>query len=133
MAPWQEAIDGRCRVGSGPGSSSPPLTRPCGDNSIPILALVGAEILSLMAFVGVCETRAKDVALCDRRCGSVDRHVLHGLRPHRVQGQGGPSPGAGGPDGGIPASTVLHLPPRNRLGQFRCSTSDDDGVDALAA
>jgi len=43
------------------------MTRPCGDNSIPILALVGAEILSLMAFVGVCEARAKEVALCESR------------------------------------------------------------------
>lgn len=33
----------------------------------PILALVGAEILSLMAFVGVCEVRAKDIALCESR------------------------------------------------------------------
>jgi len=36
-------------------------------NTAPILALVGAEILSLMAFVGVCEIRAKDIALCESR------------------------------------------------------------------
>ena len=31
-------------------------------NTAPILALVGAEIFSLMAFVGVCEARATDIA-----------------------------------------------------------------------
>jgi hypothetical protein len=33
-------------------------------NTALILALMGAEILSLMAFLGVCELRAKDIALC---------------------------------------------------------------------
>ena len=42
-----------------------------------------------------------------------------------------PAPG-GGPDGGIPTPVVRHLPPRNRLGQFR-SNNDEDGDDALAA
>jgi len=42
-----------------------------------------------------------------------------------------PGPG-GGPDGGMPAPVVRHLPPRNRLGQFR-SNNDEDGDDALAA
>jgi len=37
-------------------------------NTAPIMALVGAEIFSLMAFVGVCEARAKDIALCESRC-----------------------------------------------------------------
>jgi len=32
-------------------------------STAPILALVGAEILSLMAFVEVCEICAKDIAL----------------------------------------------------------------------
>jgi len=36
-------------------------------NTAPILALVGAEIFSLMAFVGVCEARATDIALCESR------------------------------------------------------------------
>ena len=48
-------------------------------------------------------------------------------------GTGGRGPGGGGPDGGLPAATVRHLPPRNRLGQFRSSTSDEGGDDALAA
>lgn len=34
---------------------------------MPILALVGAEIFSLMAFVGVCEARATDLSLCENR------------------------------------------------------------------
>jgi hypothetical protein len=32
-------------------------------NTAPILSLMGAEILLLMAFVGVCEDRAKGIAL----------------------------------------------------------------------
>lgn len=36
-------------------------------NTVPILALVGAKILSLMAFVGVCEAHASDIALCESR------------------------------------------------------------------
>jgi hypothetical protein len=36
-------------------------------NTAPILALVGVEIFSLMAFVGVCEARAADIALCKIR------------------------------------------------------------------
>jgi hypothetical protein len=36
-------------------------------NTAPILALVGHEILSPMAFVGVYEVRVKDIALCESR------------------------------------------------------------------
>lgn len=36
-------------------------------NTAPILALVGAGNLSPMAFVEVCEVRAKDIALCESR------------------------------------------------------------------
>jgi hypothetical protein len=32
----------------------------------------------------------------------------------------------------MPSPVVRHLPPRNRLGQFR-SNNDEDGDDALAA
>ena len=42
-------------------------------------------------------------------------------------------PGGGRPDGGIPGGVVRHLPPRNRLGQFRSNANDEDGDDALAA
>jgi hypothetical protein len=38
-------------------------------NTAPILTLVGVEILSLMAFVGICEARANDNALCSRAAG----------------------------------------------------------------
>ena len=36
-------------------------------NTAPILALVGAEIFSLMDLVGVCEARATDLSLCENR------------------------------------------------------------------
>jgi hypothetical protein len=44
-------------------------------NTAPILALVGAEILSLMAFVGACEVPAKDIALC-KSMATVGRGTL---------------------------------------------------------
>ena len=112
-------------------------------NTAPILALVGAEIFSLMAFVGVCEARATDIALCENRWSlalpaialAVQSAATYFLDSGRGQGpgSGGPGSGGGGPDGGIPAAVVRHLPPRNRLGQFRSNTSDEDGDDALAA
>lgn len=114
-------------------------------NTAPILALVGAEILSLMAFVGVCEVRAKDIALCESRWAlALPAIALAGqsaatyfMDSGRAGARGpvgqGPGPGGGGPDGGIPAGVVRHLPPRNRLGQFRSGANDEDGDDALAA
>lgn len=114
-------------------------------NTAPILALVSAEILSLMAFVGVCEVRAKDIALCESRWAlalpaialagqsAATYFMVSSFTGARGPVRQGPGPGGGGPDGGIPAATVRHLPPRNRLGQFRSSTSDEGGDDALAA
>ena len=112
-------------------------------NTAPILALVGVEILSLMAFVGVCEVRAKDIALCESRWAlalpaialagqSAATYFMDSGRAG-ASGPRRPSPGGGGPDGGIPAAVVRHLPPRNRLGQFRSGANDEDGDDALAA
>jgi hypothetical protein len=106
-------------------------------NTAPILALVGAEIFSLMAFVGVCEARATDIALCESRWSlalpaialagqSAATYFMDSGRP------GAKGPGGGGPDGGMPAPVVRHMPSRNRLGQFR-SNNDEDGDDALAA
>ena len=111
-------------------------------NTAPILALVGAEIFSLMAFVGVCEARATDIALCESRWSlalpaialagqSAATYFMDSGRP-RARGPMAPGPGGGGPDGGMPSPVVRHLPPRNRLGQFR-SNNDVDGDDALAA
>lgn len=118
-------------------------------NTAPILALVSAEILSLMTFVGVCEIRAKDVILCENRWAlalpaialvgqSAATYFMDSGRTGsggpRTQGPGGQGPG---PGGGIPAGVVQHLPPRNRRGQFRSNandnTNDEDGDDALAA
>ena len=111
-------------------------------NTAPILALVGAEIFSLMAFVGVCEARATDIALCESRWSlalpaialagqSAATYFMDSSRPG-ARGPMAPVPGGGGPDGGMPAPVVRHLPPRNRLGQFR-SNNDEEGDDALAA
>ncbi len=52
-----------------PAASSPTaMTRqPNSSNTWPILTLVGAEIFCLMAYVGACEVRAKEVALCESR------------------------------------------------------------------
>jgi len=118
-------------------------------NTAPILALVGAEIFSLMAFVGVCELRATDIALCESRWSlalpaialagqSAATYFMDsgraGGRAHVGQG---PGPGGSGPGGGIPAPVVRHLPPRNGRGQFRsnanANANDEDGDDALAA
>jgi hypothetical protein len=121
----------------------PMAPRQLSSNTAPILALVGAEILSLMAFVGVCEVRAKDIALCESRWAlalpaialagqSAATYFMDSGRGHGP-GTGGRGPGGGGPDGGIPAGVVRHLPPRNRLGQFRTGAKDEDGDDALAA
>ena len=110
------------------------------NKTAPILALVGAEILSLMAFVGVCEVRAKDIALCESRWAlALPAIALAGQSAATYfmdsgrAGPRGPGPDGGGPDGGIPAAVVRHLPPRNRLGQFRSKPNDEEGDDALAA
>lgn len=114
-------------------------------NTTPILALVGAEILSAMTFVGVCEVRAKDIALCESRWAlglpaidlagqSAATYFMDSGRS-RASGPGAqcPGPSGGGPSGDIPAAGVRHPPPRNRLGQFRSNQSEEDGDDALAA
>ncbi|QPN68796.1 hypothetical protein [Synechococcus sp. CBW1108] len=91
---------------------------------------MGAEIFSLMAFVGVCEARATDIALCDSRWSlalpaialagqSAATYFMDSGRP------GARGPGGGGPDGGVPSPVVRHLPPRNRLGQFRSNHDED--------
>jgi hypothetical protein len=89
----------------------------------PILGRVGAEILSLMAFVRVCEVRARDITLCGSRWAlALPAIALAGqsaatyfMESGRT-GARGPGLGGGGPDGGMPAGVVRHLPPRNRLG-----------------
>jgi hypothetical protein len=40
---------------------------PKSNNTWPILTLVGAEILCLMAYVAACELRSKEPALCESR------------------------------------------------------------------
>jgi hypothetical protein len=102
-------------------------------NTAPILALVGAEIFSLMAFVGVCEARATDIALCESRWSlALPAIALAGQSAATYfmdSGRPGPrGPSGPGPDSGAPLRV---LPPRNRLGQF-CSTSTVDEEDLAA-
>jgi hypothetical protein len=113
-------------------------------NTAPILALVGAEIAALMLYVGVCEARATDSALCESRWAlALPAIALAGQSAATYfmdsgrSGAGGPmgqGPGPGnGPDGGMPAGVVRQLPLRNRRGQFRSHSNDVEGSDALAA
>jgi hypothetical protein len=117
---------------------------PMSSNTAPDQALVGSEIFSLMAFVSVCEASATDITLCRSRWSlALPAITLAGQSAatyFMASGRSGargpigqaPGPGGGGPDGGMPAPVVRHLPPRNRLGHFR-SNNDEDGVEALAA
>jgi hypothetical protein len=114
-------------------------------NTAPILALVGAEIAALMLYVGVCEARARDSALCESRWAlalpaialagqSAATYFMDSGRPGAIGPIApGPSPAGGGPDGGISGAVVRQLPPRNRRGQFRSHSDDEEGSDALAA
>ncbi|MCX5946958.1 MAG: hypothetical protein NTY67_01795 [Cyanobacteria bacterium] len=88
-------------------------------NTAPILALVGAEILALGAFVAACEVRTSDVRLCEHRWAlALPAIALAGqsaatyFMDSRV---GSPAPGR------------LPLPPvRNSLGQFTRPQKEGD-------
>jgi len=136
---WLAKAHGGLTAAVGGAPLMPMAPPPMNSNTVPILALVGAEIFSLMAFVGVCEARAKDLSLCENRWSlALPAIALAGqsaatyFMDSSRSGTGGTGPGGGGPDSGMPGGVVRHLPPRNRLGQFR-SNNDEDGDDALAA
>lgn len=96
-------------------------------NTAPILALVGAEILALGAFVAVCEVRTSDVQLCEHRWALA-------LPAIALAGQSAATyfmdSRAGSPVPGSPAPGRLPLPPlRNSRGQF--TRPQQEGDDAL--
>jgi hypothetical protein len=91
-------------------------------NTAPILALVGAEIFALGAFVAACEVRTSDVRLCEHRWAlALPAIALAGQSAATYfmdSRAGSPAPGR------------LPLPPvRNRLGQF--TRPQQEGEDAL--
>lgn len=91
-------------------------------NTAPILALVGAEILALGAFVAVCEVRTSDVQLCEHRWAlALPAIALAGQSAATYfmdSRAGSPAPGR------------LPVPPaRNSRGQF--TRPHHEGDDAL--
>ena len=101
-------------------------------NTLPILVLVGAEILCLLAYVGSCELRAKDAAVCENRWAmalpamalagqSAATYFMDSARPSSGSGSSPFSPFPGGTE-----ATPRPLPKRNRQGQFRRSTAHSD-------
>ncbi|MCS5692600.1 hypothetical protein NZK33_11460 [Cyanobium sp. FGCU-6] len=111
-------------------------------NTAAILSLVGAEIAALLLYVGVCEVRARDLALCEGRWAlALPAIALAGqsaatyfMDSGRSPGPGWPGggPAGGPPDSGQPGAVVRALPPRNRRGQFRTGNQAGEGSDALA-
>lgn len=95
-------------------------------NTAPILALVGAEILALGAFVAVCEVRTSDVQLCEHRWALA-------LPAIALAGQSAATyfmDSRTGSRAGSPAPGRMPLPPlRNSRGQF--TRPQQEGDDAL--
>ena len=96
-------------------------------NTAPILALVGAEILALGAFVAVCEVRTSDVRLCEHRWAlALPAIALAGQSAATYfmdSRASSPSPGSSAP-GRLPVPPV-----RNSRGQF--TRQQQEGDDAL--
>jgi hypothetical protein len=91
-------------------------------NTAPILALVGAEIFALGAFVAACEVRTSDVRLCEHRWAlALPAIALAGQSAATYfmdSRAGSPAPGR------------LPVPPaRNSRGQF--TRPQQEGDDAL--
>jgi len=89
-------------------------------NTAPILALVGAEILALGAFVAVCEVRTSDVQLCEHRWAlALPAIALAGqsAATYFMDSRAGP-PAPGGLPVPMPPRPSPLPPPRNSRGQF---------------
>jgi hypothetical protein len=88
-------------------------------NTLPILALVAAEIGVLLSFVGACELRARDIELCEHRWSLVLPAVaLAGQSAATYFMDNGRSGGS---------SAV----PRNARGQFMPRRREDDHADPV--
>ena len=104
-------------------------------NTMPILALVGAELVCLLAYVGSCELRAKDAAACENRWAmALPAIALAGQSAATYfmdSGRSAEGPSSN-PHSPGPGSGVLHsLPPRNRQGRFLSTRpGNNDGEPA---
>ncbi len=104
-------------------------------NTAPILALVGAEIFALGAFVAACEVRTSDVQLCEHRWAlALPAIALAGqsAATYFMDSRAG-SPVPGSPAPGrlpLPPPLAMPVPPvRNSRGQF--TRQHQAGDDAL--
>ncbi len=104
-------------------------------NTAPILALVGAEIFTLGAFVGACEVRTSDVQLCEHRWAlALPAIALAGQSAATYfmdSRAGGPAPGSPAPGRmPVPPPLAMPVPPvRNSRGQF--TRPQQEGDDPL--
>jgi hypothetical protein len=87
-------------------------------NTLPILALVAAEIGVLLSFVGACELRAREIELCEHRWSLV-------LPAVALAGQ---SAATYFMDNGRSGSSSPSAP-RNARGQFMPRRRDEDHAD----
>jgi hypothetical protein len=99
-------------------------------NTAPILALVGAEILALGAFVAACEVRTSDVQLCEHRWAlALPAIALAGQSAATYfmdSRAGSPAPGRLP----LPPPLAMPVPPvRNSRGQF--TRQQQEGDDPL--
>jgi hypothetical protein len=80
-----------------------------------------------MAFVGVCEARATEIALCESRWSLALPAIALAGQSEATYFMGSGRPGPRGPLGPGPAggAPLRVLPPRNRFGQFRSTTTDE--------
>jgi hypothetical protein len=98
-------------------------------NTAPILALVGAEIFALGAFVAVCEVRTSDLQLCEHRWAlALPAIALAGQSAATYfmdSRAGSPAPGRLP----LPPPLAMPVPPvRNSRGQF--TRPHQEGGDA---
>ena len=103
-------------------------------NTAPILVLVGAEILSLAAFVAACELRTTDVALCESRWAmALPAVALAGQSAATYfmdNGRSGATGSGTGTRSPEPHRPHHPLPGRNRFGQFVRRQEESDALDA---
>jgi hypothetical protein len=100
-------------------------------NAAPILALVGAEILALGAFVAACEVRTSDVQLCEHRWAlALPAIALAGqsAATYFMDSRAG-SPAPGGMPVPVPPRPTPLPPVRNSRGQF--TRQHQEGADPL--
>ena len=102
-------------------------------NTAPILALVGAEILALGAFVAACEVRTSDVQLCEHRWAlALPAIALAGqsAATYFMDSPAGSTAPGRSPVPPLPSPLAMPVPPaRNSRGQLTRPHQDVD--DAL--